>query len=65
MVTNAAELSISAKPHSNGISHDKGNEDYFGLEHTEKNINRILCAVLLWKDDSEHRSEQLISKITV
>lgn len=43
MVMNTAELNASAKPLSNGISHDKGNEDFQDRTHS-KNTNRILCA---------------------
>lgn len=42
-VMNTTELNASAKPLSNGISRDKGNE-YFQDETHSKNTNRILCA---------------------
>lgn len=45
MAMNTAELKVSAKPLSNGISHDKGTE-YFQDKIHSKNTNRIFCAFL-------------------
>lgn len=51
MVMYTAELNVSAKPLTNGISHDKGTEYFQDRIHSKNTIN-LLC-FLVWRDDSE------------